>query len=713
VIRTEYRDGIAVLLIDMPGRSMNVLTPELVVHLADAFDHALGDAQVKGIVIASGKNSFIAGADLAQMSAMAAGKASREQAEAQIALYGNLFRRIERAGKPVVGAASGTALGGGLELLLACHLRIVADVPSARFGLPEVTLGLLPGAGGTQRLPRLIGIAASLPLLLEGKPLDAKTAYAAGVLDVLVPADSLLEVACTAIRSGRVDPIAAWDRNGYALPGGDASTAENTALLAAAKASALRRTRGHQPAPLAILASVRDGLRAPIDDGLAIERAYFLDLIQGPVAHNMIRTLFLARQRAERLVGRPAGIERRTFKRIAVIGAGFMGAGVAQVSALAGMEVVLLDRSAELAVQSRERIQAALQADVSRGRLSQTACDQATQHLLVGSDYADLAGCEMVVEAVLEDIDVKAAVVQAAEAHLGADAIFATNTSALPIDELAVHSSAPHNLIGLHFFSPVPKMALVEVIRGRQTSEQVLAWSLDYVRQIRKTPIIVNDGYGFYTTRCVDAYYREGLRLLADGVNPELIERAGTGLGMPVGPLTLCDEIGMDVLLHIATFFDARESGAHADDRHVLVNALIARMVDAGRSGRKHGAGFFRYPAGEPKALDQDFIAGLVLQAAKQPAQEEVAARLLHAQLLETARCWAEGVIADPDEIDVGANLGWGFPSHLGGPAAAIDAIGSSRFVRLLEDMAVRHGARFTPPPTFVEVAADDFRFRH
>ncbi|MCD9028069.1 enoyl-CoA hydratase/isomerase family protein [Luteimonas sp. BDR2-5] len=713
MITTTVAEGIAVLAIDMPGRSMNVLTPELALGLRQAFEAAIADDAVRGIVVTSGKPGFIAGADLAQMAPLASPEVGEDEARRRIRAYGDLFRRIETAGKPVVGAATGTALGGGLELLLATHHRIATDDPSARFGLPEVTLGLLPGAGGTQRLPRLIGIAAALPLLVEGRPVDAQAAKSLGFVDEVVPASQLLDAARAALAGGRVNPVARWDRPGFQAPGGDAGEPANAQALREQRTKILARTHGNQPAPPAILEAIVRGSQLPIDAALAVELDGFMPLLRGRVAQNMIRTLFFARQAADRLARRPAQVPRSKVRKLGVLGAGFMGAGIAQVSALAGIDVVLVDRNLELAMASREGIAASWQADVGRGRLSAAVRDAALGRISAGGGYQALADCDLVIEAVAEDERVKADVIAGTEAVLGDGAILATNTSALPIDELAGASVRPASFIGLHFFSPVPRMALVEVIVGRQTSDETLARSLDYVRQIRKTPIVVGDGYGFYTTRCVDAYCREGTRLLADGVDPARIEQAGVALGMPVGPLALCDEIGLDVLQHIAHFFRSREQGDWADDRHARVNAVIDALVAAQRFGRKKGAGFHAYPRGASKHLDTAFIEGVAapLAEAGPPDEAAIGERLLYAQLLEAARCWAEGVATDPGEIDLGAHLGWAFPSHLGGPAAAIDDIGADRFVARLQVMAGTLGARFTPPEKLVAAAAGGFRF--
>ncbi|MFT4148995.1 MAG: 3-hydroxyacyl-CoA dehydrogenase NAD-binding domain-containing protein [Paracoccaceae bacterium] len=698
IITTGKRGAIAVLTIDMADRAMNVLNDASMAALDAAVSDALADAAVAGIVITSGKPAFVAGADLTVMEGFAARNARPEQVLDWVARLNTVFRRIETGGKPVVGAATGTALGGGLELLLACHYRVAVDDPKARFGLPEVGLGLLPGLGGTQRLPRLIGIAAALPVLLEGRPVDAQTALKAGVLNEVVPAGGLVDAAIAALEAGRVPSQQPWDVKGFRVPGGGPMQLKVAETFVAANARINAARKEGVEAPLAILRAVFEGANLPFEKGLAIENRHFVRLVQGNSAQNMIRTGFFARQAADKLARRPAGIAPRPMQRIGVLGVGLMGSGIAQVSAEAGYQVVMVDRSPEIAAAAVARIGDGLQADVAKGRRSVTSAQSILSRLSAGTAHADFADCDMVVEAVLEDTEVKRAAIRSVEAVLKPDAIFATNTSALPIDSLAPASIRADRLIGLHFFSPVPKMALVEVIRGSATTDETLAWSLDYVKAIRKTPIVVNDGYGFYTTRCVDAYVREGLHLVADGVDPVLIERAGEAIGMPVGPLTLMDEVGIDVMEHIAHFFRENEAGDWADDRHA-VNVLIERLVAAGRKGRKAGTGMFAYTEGA-KHLDRPFIRTLVIKPQAEPIGfDEIAERLFYTQLVEARRCEADGVITDRAEADLGAVLGWAFPIWKGGPLQAIEDIGPEAFARNCAALVARAGARFALPP--------------
>lgn len=700
MISLDRRGSVAILALDMPGRSMNVLNDASMMALDAAFTAAFADTDVTAIILTSRKPAFVAGADLTVMEGFAARNTTPEAVLTWVSRLSAIFRRIETGGKPVVAAAPGTALGGGLELMLACHYRIAADDPRARFGLPEVGLGLLPGLGGTQRLPRLIGIVPALPLLLDNRPLNAEAAKAIGLLQDVVPADRLIEAALAALAEGRVASLQPWDIKGFSLPGGGTMSPKVSAALIAANARMNAAHREGVEAPLAILRSVFEGAALPIDRGLAIEQRHFVRLVQGNSAQNMIRTGFFARQAADKLSRRPAGIAPRPMRRVGVLGVGLMGSGIAQVSAEAGFDVVMVDRDPTFATAARDRLAEGLRADVAKGRRQEAAAEAIIGRLSVGDSPADFHDCDLVVEAVLEDVDVKAVAIRQTEAALPSHAIFATNTSALPIDSLAPASIRPANLIGLHFFSPVPKMALVEVIRGSATSDETLALSLDYVKAIRKTPIVVNDGYGFYTTRCVDAYVREGLRLLADGVDPVLIDRAGDAIGMPVGPLTLLDEVGIDVMDHIARFFRGEEQGDWADDRHA-VNGILAQMVADGRKGRKSGAGLHVYQP-EAKRLDADYIRALVTKPLTDPTPlAEIGGRLLYAQLIEAVRCWEDGVIEDRDEADLGAVLGWAFPIEKGGPLRAIEDIGLAAFLARAATLRARFGARFALPPTY------------
>lgn len=686
MLKTEITDGIALVSIDLPGRAMNVMDWPLVATLDAEFARLAADPTVTGIILTSAKASFLAGADLAMLEALTG--APRDIA-ARVAPMADAFRRIETCGKPVVAAAPGTALGAGLELMLACHARIAADRPGAVFGLPEIKLGLFPGAGGTQRLPRLIGIEAALPLMLEGRARSPAAALKAGILDAVVAADDLIPTARRMLAEGRVPAQAPWDRKGFSPPGGGPSTPRIMDAFSLANGKAQAAGGQNLPAIPALLSCVYEGLRLPIDLGLRLERKLFGTVFAQPEPRAMIRTLFFAKQAADKLARRPTGIPTRKVNRLGLIGAGFMGRGIAEVAALAGMEVVLLDRDAASAEAARAAVRASLEAQVARGRLTPERRAAAEARLHVGEGFAALAGCDLVIEAAPEDADLKARLIGAAEAEMADTAVFATNTSALPLAGLAQASLRPERMVGLHFFSPVPRMALVEVVRGPATSDGTLALALDFVAAIRKTPIVVNDGFGFYTSRCVVAFIQEGLRLLAEGTPPALIENAALSFGMPVGPLALADEIGIDVLDHIRR--EARRHGWGAPEPDGADGVFDALMA-AGRHGRKAGAGLYAYEAGG-KHLWEGLPRLVATHAPSDAAQ--AAARLLAIQCVTAAGAQAEGIVTDTAEADLGAVLGWAFPAPLGGPFACLARDG---FAAQAARLAAAHGPRFRLP---------------
>lgn len=702
--------GIAIVTIDMPGRSMNVVSLDLIDELGTTFEQLLAAPAVVGIILRSGKDSFVAGADLNWVAGLVKPGTAREKVMAEIGAQGKLQRRIETGGKPVVAVASGTALGGGLELMLGCHYRIAANVPGAQFGLPEVKLGVLPAAGGTQRVPRLVGIAASLPLLTQGTALSAAEAHKLGLIDELVAPDQLLAAAERALLEGRVKPVAPWDEKGFQLPGGDAFAPANRQAMIEANANAHATKRGLYPAPLAILRCIFEGTKLPMDKALRLEIKHFATLVPGQVADNLISINFFAKQNAAKLARRPVGVPPGKVAELGIIGVGLMGAGIAQVAALVGIDVVMLDRDLALAERARETIAKAMDNDVAKGRLAAAERDAALARIRPACGYDALHNCDMVIEAIVEDASIKDIVIKAAVAAMKPGAIFASNTSALPITELAESSPHPEAFIGLHFFSPVPRMGMVEIIVGGRTSQETLARSMDFIRQLRKSPLVVNDGYGFYTSRCFDSYVREGMRLLVDGVAPALIENAALALGMAIGPLAVADEVGLDVLQHTSHFYRSREPGAVGDDRHLKVNAMIDLMNERKRLGRKSAAGFYAYPSGAPKHIDQAHCA----QLAERQVELDVSAvkeRLLYAQVLEAVRCWSEGVISDTQEADLGSQNSWSFPAYLGGPFSVVRQIGPREFVARCDELSRQLGARFEVPGRLRELAASDGDF--
>ncbi|NUZ08595.1 3-hydroxyacyl-CoA dehydrogenase NAD-binding domain-containing protein [Piscinibacter koreensis] len=699
-------DGIATLTWQMSDAPMNVLNAASMAAYADAVQRAIADPAVKGVIVTSGKPEFIAGGDLNMLLAFDDAQAMTLFTEELHAL----MRGIEKSGKPFVAALNGSALGGGYEVALSCHRRIAADNPKAQIGLPEVGLGLLPGGGGTQRLPRLIGIRPALPFLLEGKKVSPAQALKAGMVDELVAPAELLERARAWLLAARPeDTIQPWDRKGFKLPGGPVQSPAGYETFTAGNALLRAKTFGNYPAPEAIMSCVYNGCQVDIDTALKVEAREFVKLTVGTVSKNMIRTLFFGIGEAGKLAARPKGVPPASHRRVGILGAGMMGAGIACAAAEAGLDVVLLDTTAELAARGKAYGEARWAKQVEQGRLSTEKCTTLAARVRSTADFAALDGCDIVVEAVFEDRALKADVTRKAEAQLAPDTIFASNTSTLPITGLAQASVRPANFIGLHFFSPAEKMPLVEVIVGKATSEQCLARALDFVKALRKTPIVVNDSRGFYTSRVFSTYVGEGLTLLSEGVAPALIENAGRMAGMPVGPLALADEVSLELMARIRRQTAADLGAAY---QRSAVDEVCDRMVDGalGRLGKKAGKGFYEYPQGAAKHLWAG-LPDLWKPAPVQPGAAEVIQRLMAIQSIETVRCLEEGVLRAPIDADVGAILGWGFPAYLGGPIGQIHSRGVAAFVADCDDLARRHGPRFEPPKSLRAMAAEGKAF--
>jgi 3-hydroxyacyl-CoA dehydrogenase/enoyl-CoA hydratase/3-hydroxybutyryl-CoA epimerase len=702
-------DGIATIVWDMPGRSMNVLNAESIREYEAAVSRAIEDPAVKGAIVTSAKPAFIAGADLPWLEQLTQrGPNETYEAHAKrlydnLMVSQNLFRRIEKSGKPFVAAINGTAAGGGFEVCLACHGRIASDDPRVQIGLPESKVGLLPGGGGVSHYVRMLGIAKALPLLLEGSLLSPAKALELGLIDAVIPSDELIARAKAWILAATPErSVKPWDKPGFVPPGPDPRLARDAGIWSAAITLLHKKTKGNYPALQAIEEAAYDCWLVPMDTAIKIETRYLVKLMLGDNARNMIRTNFVNLQKANKLSRRPAQIPAHAIKKIGVLGAGMMGAGIAHVAAKAGIEVVLIDRDQATADKGREHtVRLEEKSDAAKGH-------QIAGRIHATTDYAALKGADLVIEAVFEDRAVKAEVTKRAEAAIGVDAIFASNTSTLPITGLADSWSAAANFIGIHFFSPVEKMQLVEIILGKKTGEQALARAMDFVKAIRKTPIVVNDSRGFYTSRVFATYTNEGLRLLVEGVKPALIENAGKAIGMPVPPLALCDEVALDLLLRVYEATRADLGARYEPQPH---EALIARMVKGlGRTGKKARRGFYEYPSDGPKRIWPG-LSDLAPVAADQPAYEEVKTRLLVAQALEAARCLAEGVVTDPADADIGAVLGWGFAPWTGGPLSYIDTMGADRFVALCDELAQRQGARFAPNAFLRDMAKRDGAF--
>lgn len=694
---------------------MNVLDETSAIELETIVKDTTADAAIKGVVITSAKEAFCAGADLSMLEGMNRAyvdllKSKGEEAANQM-LFDNsrrfslIYRAMETSGKPWVAAINGLALGGGFELTLSCHYRVAAENPKTRLGLPEIKVGLFPGAGGTQRVPRIVQPQDAMNLLLKGEALTLDKAKALKLVDAVVPAADLIKAAKDWIKGGG-KAVQPWDEKGFKLPGGPVFSKAGMMMFPAGNAIYRRETYDNYPAARAIMSCVYEGLQLPIDAALRVESRYFAHILRSKEAAAMIRSLFLSMQELNKGARRPAGVAPTKIKKLAVIGAGFMGASVGYVSARAGLEVVLIDRDQESADKGKAHAKSVIDDLVKKGRAKPGEAEAILGRITATADYAVLKDCDLVIEAVFEDRKVKAETYAKAQPLLKEGAIFASNTSTLPINSLAEEFKDQGRFIGIHFFSPVEKMMLVEIIVGKNTGDVALATALDYVRVIGKTPIVVNDSRGFFANRCVMRYIAEGNEMFLEGVPPAMIENAAKMAGMPVGPLSLSDEVALDLGLKImkATEADLGANAINQDHKKLMVE-LVEKL---GRFGRKNGKGFYDYPEKgkgqkslwpelpklQPKHLDPDTL-----------DVEELKQRFLVVQAVEAARTVEDHVITDMREADVGSILGFGFAPFTGGTLSYIDFMGTKTFVALCHKFAAKYGPRFTPPKLLEEMA--------
>jgi 3-hydroxyacyl-CoA dehydrogenase / enoyl-CoA hydratase / 3-hydroxybutyryl-CoA epimerase len=706
-------DGIALATWNMPGRSVNVIDAAAIGELSAIVEQVAADAAIKGAIITSGKDTFCVGADLAILEASRNSFIELAQSQGEEAANAHLFaesgkfsqicRRLETCGKPWVAALNGSAFGGGFELALACHHRIVADSAKTRLGLPEIKVGLFPGGGGTQRIARMLQPADALQFLLKGDQVGAERAKAMNLVDAVVPPGDLIRAAKTWIAANPAAK-ARWDVEGFKLPGGPVYSKAGLMVFTPANALYRRETYDNYPAARAIMQVVYEGLQLPMDQALRVEQRYFANILRSPEAAAMIRSLFLSLQDINKGARRPAAVPRKPIKTIGILGAGFMGAGIAYVSARAGLDVVLVDRDPETAAMGKAHSDALISEQIKRGRAGAAERDALLARITPTADYVALKDCDLLIEAVYEDRKIKEEAIGRAQNVIGDQAVFGSNTSTLPITSIAAAFKDRSRFIGIHFFSPVERMMLVEIIMGRETGDVALARALDYVRTIGKTPIVVNDSRGFYTSRVVGTYLREGHLMLCDGVPAAMIENVGRMAGMPVGPLALNDEVAVDLAWKILKATEADLGAGAVDPRQ---KSLLEAMVEKrGRFGRKNGKGFYDYPQAGPKRL----WPGLVeLQPNRLDPDAidiiELKQRLLAIQALETARCIEEGVVTDMREADVGSILGFGFAPFTGGTISYIDGMGAKAFVALCSKFAKLHGERFKPCKLLLDIA--------
>ncbi len=710
-------DGVATITWDTVGKSMNVMNQQGFYDLDALIDEALADDKIKGVILTSGKEgSFAGGMDLniiAKMKESAGDNPAKGLMDGLMATH-QMLRKIERGGmddknkggKPIACAMQGTGLGIGFEIPLACHRIFVADNPKAKIGLPEIMVGIFPGMGGTTRLVRMMGAMAASPFLLEGKLSDPKKAKMAGLVDEVVPADELLAKAKEWVLS---EPkiVKPWDEKGYKMPGGAPYHPAGFMTFVGASAMVHGKTQGVYPAAKALLSAVYEGAMVPFDTALKIEARWFTNVLMNPSSGAMIRSLFINKEALEKGAVRPEGVDDQSVKKVGIIGAGMMGAGIALVSALAGIEVVLIDSKQEAADKGKAYTTAYMDKGIARKKATEEKKEKVLGLINATTDYDALKGCDLIVEAVFEDVGVKAEVTKKVQAVVGEDCIFATNTSTLPITELAKASNNEEQFIGIHFFSPVDKMLLVEIIKGAKTGDRATAKALDFVRQIRKTPIVVNDARFFYANRCIIPYINEGIRMVTEGVEPALIENAAKLLGMPLGPLQLVDETSVDLGVKIAKATKAAMGDAYDD----AVDEILFWMEAEGRLGRKANAGFYAYDEKGKRQLLWDGLEAKYPVSDDQPELSEVQNRLLFAQVLEAVRAIEEDVLMDIREGDVGAILGWGFAPWSGGPLSWLDMVGTPWAAETTNALAKKHGERFKAPDLLEAMANEGESF--
>ncbi len=706
-------DGIVVLTLDDPTSSANTMNELYKESMTNAIDKLYAEKEdVTGVVITSAKKTFFAGGDLKAML-----KATPEDAQAIFetveAIKADL-RRLETLGKPVVAAINGAALGGGLEITLACHHRIVVDDAKVELGLPEATLGLLPGGGGVTRTVRMLGIQSALmDVLLQGTRFKPAQAKEKGLVDELVESrDDLVPAARKWIEANKDDAAAAtnpWDRDGFKIPGGTPSSPSLAAFLPAFPAMLRKQTKGAEyPAPRAIMAAAIEGAQVDFETASRIESRYLAQLVTGSNSKNMIQAFFFDLSAINSGLLRPKDIAKFTPTKVGVLGAGMMGAGIAYSCARAGMEVVLKDVEQASADKGKAYSDKILAKAVERGKMDEAKKAEILDRITATTEANDFKGCDLVIEAVFEDPTLKAKVFGEIQDVVNSDALLCSNTSTLPITELAEGVNRPDDFIGLHFFSPVDKMPLVEIIRGAKTSDEAVAKALDVVMAIRKTPIVVNDSRGFYTSRVIGTMVNEGLAMLGEGVHPMSVERAATQAGYPVGTLQLSDELNMELMAKIGK---ATADAAGADYKPHPGTAVVDTMIKEGRPGRVRGAGFYDY---DENGRRGSLWPGLkeLFPSDDEPADiEDLKDRYLFIEAIETAKCFEEGVIESSAAANIGSIMGIGYPALTGGTVQFMQGYdgrtgrGLKGFVARANELAEKYGERFTPTAKLVEMA--------
>lgn len=687
-------DNIVILTLDSPNQSANTMNADFRAALAETVEKLKADEQIAGIIFRSAKKTFFAGGDLDELI-----QAQPEQASDFFQMVEGMkaqLRYIETRGIPVVAALNGTALGGGWELALGCHHRIALNDPKTRFGLPEVTLGLLPGGGGIVRMVRLLGLQTAFPFLIEGKQFGVEKALSLGLIhDTADSADEMLQKAIDWIQA-HPKSQQPFDVKGYKIPGGDPKHPAVAQMLAIAPAILRDKTKGCYPAPEAIMSAAVEGAQVDVDTALTIESRYFTYLATGQVSKNMIGTFWHGLNAIKSGASRPQDIPQWQAKKVGILGAGMMGAGIAYAAAIKGIAVILKDVAVENAEKGKAYSQKLLDKKVAQGRMTAEKRDQILARITPTASTADLAGCDLIIEAVFENQQLKAQVTQEAESYLAADGVMASNTSTLPISGLAQAANDQSRFIGLHFFSPVDKMQLVEIIKGQNTNRETVAKAYDFVQQIGKTPIVVNDSRGFFTSRVFGTFVQEGLRMLAEGIHPAKIEMAALKAGMPVGPLAIQDEVSLTLSEHVAAETRKALQAEGKERPRSGADEVIETMIHQfNRKGKAAGAGFYDYPEGGKKSLWE----GLSYWKKEQTVDEqELIDRFLFVQSLDTLRCLEEGVLESVVDGNVGSIFGIGFAPWTGGALQFLNQYGLKDALNRAQALEQRYGERFAPP---------------
>ncbi|WP_339505101.1 3-hydroxyacyl-CoA dehydrogenase NAD-binding domain-containing protein [Pseudomonas sp. RL_105y_Pfl2_101] len=705
-IRYEIgQDRIVVLTLDLPGQSANTMNAVYREAMAACVARLQAEKDsIAGVIITSAKHTFFAGGDLNEL--VKVGKPEAKAFYDRVLLLKAQLRALETLGKPVVAAINGAALGGGWEICLACHHRVALDLPEVTLGLPEVTLGLLPGGGGVVRMVRLLGLEKALPYLLEGKKVNPQQALLVGLVDELAKDRDELLARSRAWILANPSVIQPWDAKGYRLPGGTPSDPNVAQMLAIAPSILRNKTQGCLPAPEKILCAAVEGAQVDFDTAHLIETRYFTELTTGQVAKNLIGTFWFQLNEIKAGGSRPQGFAPFLTKKVGVLGVGMMGAGIAYVSAMAGIAVVLKDVDLAVAEKGKARLAMLLDKKVARSQLTAEQREAALARIHTTDSNADLAGCDLIIEAVFEDRALKVSVSAAAQAVVGDDAVIASNTSTLPITGLAMAVPDPTKFIGLHFFSPVEKMPLVEIIRGARTSDATLARGFDFVLQINKTPIVVNDSRGFFTSRVFGTFTNEGIAMLGEGVSAPMIETEARKAGMPVGPLAIADEVSLSLMSHIRqqTTKDLRAEGKTPIE-HPAFAVIDLLLNEYKRPGKAAGAGFYEYPANGQKYLWPP-LKSRFEKADGQISPQDIRDRLLFIQALETVRCVEEGVLTSTADANIGSIFGIGFAAWTGGALQFINQYGLLDFVGRAQYLAEQYGERFSPPALLLDKAA-------